>query len=84
MIPNTADQTQRTIRGYRLLRKIGSGATANVFKAEKDEQDFALKVFKYAPNMSMESFNREVSFATKAPHAFAARPIESFVESVEN
>ena len=46
MISDNA-QNQRTIRGYRLLRKIGSGATADVFKAEKDQQDFALKVFKY-------------------------------------
>lgn len=80
MITENEVQTQRTIRGYRLLRKIGSGATAEVFKAQKDKQDFALKVFKNAPNMSMESFNREVEFATKAPHAFVARPIESFIE----
>ena len=80
MITENELQTQRTIRGYRLLRKIGSGATAEVFKAQKDKQDFALKVFKNAPNMSMESFNREVEFATKAPHAFVARPIESFIE----
>ena len=80
MITENELQTQRTIRGYRLLRKIGSGATAEVFKAQKDKQDFALKVFKNAPNMSMESFNREVEFATKAPNAFVARPIESFIE----
>ena len=34
MISDKEDQTQKTIRGYRLLRKIGSGATANVFKAQ--------------------------------------------------
>ena len=84
MISDKEDQTQKTIRGYRLLRKIGSGATANVFKAQKDKQDFALKVFKNAPNMSMETFNKEVDFATKAPHAFAARPIEAFIESDGN
>jgi len=84
MIPNNAEEPQKTIRGYKLLRKIGSGATANVFKAHKDKQDFALKVFKNAPNMSMETFNREVDFATRAPHAFAARPIEAFVESDGN
>ena len=32
----------------------------------------------------MDVFDKEVSFATQAPQEFIARPVESFVESVEN
>jgi len=35
-----------SIRGYRLIKKIGSGASADVFEAKKDGKDYALKVFK--------------------------------------
>ena len=81
----SVQNTQRTIRGYRLLRKIGSGATASVYKAQKDEQDFALKVFKYEKNnISLQLFNRETSFATQAPQSFTASPVESFIESDDN
>ena len=52
----------RTIRGYRLLRKIGSGATADVFRAEKDGQDFAIKVFKNATIISTQQFNNELYY----------------------
>ena len=75
---------QRMIRGYKLLRKIGSGATAEVFEAEKDEQEFALKVFKEVNQRSMQAFNREVSYAEEVPQGISARLVESFIESIDN
>ena len=34
------------IKDYKLINKVGSGATSDVWKAQKDGKDFALKVYK--------------------------------------
>ena len=34
-----------TVPVYRMIRKIGSGASAEVWQATKDGQDFAIKMF---------------------------------------
>ena len=35
-----------TVQVYRMIRKIGSGASAEVWQATKDGQEFAIKFFK--------------------------------------
>ena len=34
------------MKGYTLLKKLGSGATADVWMAKKNDQEFALKIYK--------------------------------------
>jgi len=59
------------MRGYRLVKKIGSGASADVFEATKDGKDFALKVFK-APDESMNNIMKEIKFSSQVPENLTA------------
>ena len=73
-------QNNQQIRGYRILRKIGSGATSRVYEASKDGQDCALKVAKKAGNQFMNEFN----YSTQVPEAVAVQPQEMFNENIDN
>ena len=73
-------QNNQQIRGYRILRKIGSGATSRVYEASKDGQDCALKVAKSAGNQFMNEFN----YSTQVPEAVAVQPQEMFNENIDN
>ena len=67
-------KTQRkplSIRGYKLIKKIGSGASADVFEATKDGKDFALKVFK-TPEESVNSIESELNFSAQVPEKITA------------
>ena len=69
------------IKDYKLINKVGSGATSDVWKAQKDGKDFALKVYKSTIDQMkcMENVMNELNFASKVSDAFAIAPIEAFV-----
>ena len=71
------------MRGYNKVKQIGSGATADVWKAEKDGQDFALKVYKGPIDQmkQMQNVMNELNFASNVGEEFAIAPIEAFVSS---
>ena len=48
MSHQSSSSGNRTIRGYRLVKMLGTGATSAVYLAEKNGQYVALKVFKDA------------------------------------
>ena len=54
-----------------MVKKIGSGASADVFEAIKDGKDFALKVFK-APDESMNNIMKEIKFSSQVPDNLTA------------
>ena len=64
-----------------MVNKVGSGATSEVWKAQKDGKDFALKVYKSTIDQMkcMENVMNELNFASKVSDAFAIAPIEAFV-----
>ena len=72
-------QNNQQIRGYRILRKIGSGATSRVYEASKDGQDCALKVAKKAGN---QVFMNEFNYSTQVPEAVAVQAQEMFTEMI--
>ena len=45
-------KTSETLRAYKMIRKIGSGATSEVWQVTKEGQDFAMKVFKKLEDIS--------------------------------
>ena len=71
------------MRGYTQIKQIGSGATANVWKAEKDGEDFALKIYKGSVDRmnQMENVMNELNFTSKVGETYAIAPIEAFVSS---
>ena len=62
------NSAMRSISNYRVLKKLGSGATSEVFIAEtQQEQPVALKVFKEDPRSARntEIVKRELKYAMK-------------------
>ena len=55
------------------MKKIGSGASADVFKTTKDGKNFALKVFKAPDEESMmNDLTNEIKYASQVPENLTA------------
>ena len=48
-----------TKKGYKMLRKIGSGGTSEVWKVRREGKDFALKIFRKLKDNSEQKLNME-------------------------
>lgn len=72
------------VNGYRLLKKLGSGATAEVFHATKDGKDYAIKTFKDAEHR-MESIQKEIESLNRVSEVtHVTRFVEYFDFESEN
>ena len=74
----------KTVDGYTLGRKLGSGFSAKVYIGQSDEGEFALKVFDLAnPNFNERAFKllkEEVDATTQLSHDNVVR-YHSFKEN---
>ena len=83
---NMENMRRSIIKDYKLINIVGSGATSDVWKAQKDGKDFALKIYKSTIDQMkcMENVMNELNFASKVSDAFAIAPIEAFVSRGDN
>ena len=72
-------------KGFHLLKKLGSGATAEVWEAKIGGKDVALKCFKKpVERLEEEKALNEVKYAEKVKNSFVASPIDYFVAKNDN
>ena len=69
------------IKGYKLLKKLGSGATANVWMAKKDGQDFALKIYKESDKTAKVAVRNEIVHGAQIQHESIITPREAFAST---
>ena len=63
---NVPDNKENGKKGFHLLKKLGSGATAEVWEAERGGKDVALKFFKKpVERLEEEKALNEVIYAEK-------------------
>ena len=80
-----ADNKENSKKGFHLLKKLGSGATAEVWEAERGGKDVALKFFKKpVERLEEEKALNEVIYAEKVKNSFVASPIDYFVAKTDN
>ena len=78
MSTQTRKRGDKTIKGYRLVKILGTGATSKVYLAEKNGQKVALKVFKDS-KLLRKCVANELSSVLLVPDQFAVRPVECFL-----
>ena len=72
------------VNKHRLLRKIGSGATADVWQTKKDGKDYALKIYKDFDNTEQKRFlNNELRQTAKINHSSVTVPRDAFTLTEE-
>ena len=74
----TNREANKMIKGYRLVKILGTGATSKVYLAEKDGQKVALKVFKDSKHLRKCVAN-ELSSVLLVPAKHAVKPVECFL-----
>ena len=75
-------QNDLVVNGYRIIRLLGSGATGDVYLACKNDQNFALKIFKRRNDPGIASLvSNEFLMGQGANSPYISKPIEIFTEN---
>ena len=68
----------KQLNGYRMLKKLGSGATGDVYMTTKDNKNYALKVYKQNDENNMRCLQNERQYGAQIQDERVITPIEVF------
>ncbi len=78
-LPVSAFPTKPTIEGYTLHEEVGRGGSSVVYRAERDGEPFAIKVYRplYVNSVGVERFRREATALQQLDHPNLVKVYES-------